>query len=133
MNEQNRAIAQQFLEKLGSGAPPIEIASMMSEDVSLEIQGDVTALPWIGARVGREAIADFVRDSRELVVPETFRVDDVLVSATRAVILGELSSTLKRNRKTMKTYFAFILTITGAMIVRLQMLEDSYAVSQAAR
>ena len=133
MSEQNLAIAQQLFEKLGSGAPPIEIALMMSEDVSFEIPGDGTALPWIGARVGRQAFADFVRDSREMLIPTSFRVDDILVSATRAVILGELSSTLKRSGKGAKTYFAFIPTITDGMVVRFQGLEDSYAISQAAR
>ena len=132
MTKQTLAIAQQFLEKLGSGAPPAEIVAIASEGVSFEIPGDVTAFPWIGEKVGRQAFADFIRDQRELLSPGVFRVDDILVSDTRAVILGELSATIKRNKAVVGTYFAIVLTITDGQVVRFQMLEDSYAVSQAA-
>ena len=132
MNNQNLTIAQQFLEKLGSGAPPLEIAAMMSEDVRFEIPGDTSALPWIGEKVGRQAVVDFLRDSREMLVLRSFTVHEILASATRAVIVGELSSTLKRNGKDFQTSFAIILTITDAMVTRYQMFEDSYAVSQSA-
>ena len=132
MTEQNLAVAQQLLQKLGSGAPPAEVAAMATEDVSFEIPGDVNAFPWIGAKVGRQAFADFIRDQRELLTPNAFRVDDMLASDTRAVILGELSATIKRNGQTAETYFAIILTITNGLISRFQMLEDSYAASLAA-
>ena len=62
-----------------------------------------------------------------------FRVDDILASDTRAVIVGELSATIKRNKAVLGTYFAIVLTITDGQVVRFQMLEDSYAASQAAR
>ena len=133
MNHQNFAIAQQLLEKIGTGAPPAEIAAIASEGVSLEIPGDVTAFPWIGAKVGRQAFADFIRDQRELLLSDVFRVDEILVSDTRAVILGELSATIKRNKAVVGTYFAIVMTITDGQVVRFQMLEDSYAASQAAR
>ena len=133
MGDSNLAIAQQLLAKLGAGAPPAEVAALVGEDVSFEIPGDVTALPWIGAKVGRQAFADFVRGQRELLVSNAFRVDDILVSATRAVILGKLSATIKKSGKQAETYFAIILTITDGQVMRFQMLEDSYGVSLAAR
>ena len=132
MSEANLSIAQQFLEKLGTGAPPEEVASLVSEDVSFEVPGDEKAFPWIGAKVGRQAFTDFIRDQRELLVPNSFEVDDMLSSDTRAVILGHLSATIKRNSQVAKTYFAIILTISDGLVVRFQMLEDSYAGSLAA-
>ena len=128
----NLAIAQQLLAKLGSGAAPDDVATLVSEDVSFEIPGDVTAFPWIGAKIGRPAFAGFVRDQRKLLVSDTFRVDDILVSDTRAVILGELSGTVRQSGKTVATYFAIILTISNGKVGRFQMLENSFAVSQAA-
>ncbi|MFC5343424.1 nuclear transport factor 2 family protein (plasmid) [Brevundimonas staleyi] len=133
MNEQNLGIAQQLLEKIGAGAPPAEVAALVSEDISFEIPGDETALPWIGKKVGRQAFADFIRDQREMLVSNAFQVDDILVSDTRAVILGELSATIKQSGKVAETYFAIILTIADGLVVRFQMLEDSFAASQAAR
>jgi len=40
---------------------------------------------------------------------------------------------LKANGRTIETDFAIVLTIANGMITRFQMLEDSYAVSAAAR
>jgi hypothetical protein len=42
-------------------------------------------------------------------------------------------SKVKRTAKIINTDFAIILTIANGEIVRFQMLEDSFAVSQAAR
>ena len=131
MSLNNLAIAQQLLAKLGSGAAPNDVATLVSENVSFEIPGDVNAFPWIGAKVGRQAFVDFVGHQRELLASDTFRVDDILVGDTRAVILGELSGTVKRTGKTITTYFSIVLTILDGKIGRFQMLEDSYATSQA--
>jgi ketosteroid isomerase-like protein len=49
------------------------------------------------------------------------------------VILGELATTVKRTHRTIEGSFAIVLTISGGRITRFQMLEDSFAVSQAAR
>ena len=40
---------------------------------------------------------------------------------------------MKRTGKIVKTDFAIVLTIANGKIVRFQMLENSFAVSQAAR
>jgi ketosteroid isomerase-like protein len=130
---QNLRIAQEFLSRLGTGAGPDEIAAMFSENVVFEIPGDDGVLPWIGRKTGRSAISDFVKDSRAMVERIGFEVHDILAGDNRAVILGSLASKLKRTGKTIKTDFAIVLTVTNGEIVRFQMLEDSFALSQAAR
>jgi len=62
-----------------------------------------------------------------------FGVQEILASDKRAVILGSLASKLKRNGRIVKTDFAIILTVRNGEIIRFQMLEDSFAVSQWAR
>lgn len=126
-------IAEELLARMGAGADPNEIAALFSTDLDFEIAGDVGALPWIGKKVGRSAAADFIRDQRRLVEPLRFEVHDILANDTRAVILGELASRVKSTGKTVETAFAFGLTVAGGEITRFQMLEDSFAVSQAAR
>jgi len=126
-------IAQNLLMQIGSGALPEAIAAEMDEAVVLEIPGDGGAMPWIGRRSGRQAVADFIADQRSLLTSNMFRVDDILVSERRAVVIGALSATLKANGRTIETDFAIVLTIANGMITRFQMLEDSYAVSAAAR
>ena len=74
-----------------------------------------------------------MRDSRALLEPIRFEVHDILANDDRAVILGSLASKLKSNGQVMTTDFAIVLTVAEGEIVRFQMLEDSFAVSRAAR
>jgi uncharacterized protein len=126
-------LAQEFLGRMGSGAESAEIAKLFSENMEWEIAGDTGVLPWIGQKSGRAAITDFVNDSRTMIERISFEVHDILAGDNRAVILGSLASKLKRTGKIAKTDFAIVLTVANREIVRFQMLEDSFAVSQAAR
>ena len=126
-------LTQEFLRRMGSDAEPAEIAKLFSETLEWEIAGDTGVLPWIGHKSGRAAIIDFVRNSRAMLERISFEVHDILASDKRAVILGSLASKLKRTGKVVTTDFAIILTMFEDEIVRFQMLEDSFAVSQAAR
>ena len=85
-------IAKLFLEKLGSGAAPEQVATLFSENLDWAIPGDAGVLPWVGHRSGRSAVSEFVRDSRLLIERSRFAVQDILANDTRAVILGELSA-----------------------------------------
>ena len=126
-------LAQEFLRRMGSDAEPAEVAKLFSETLEWDIAGDTGVLPWIGHKSGKVAITDFIRDSRAMLERISFEVHDILASDKRAVILGSLASKLKRTGKVVTTDFAIILTISNDQIVRFQMLEDSFAVSQAAR
>jgi ketosteroid isomerase-like protein len=126
-------LAQEFLRRMGSGAEPTEIAELFSENLEWKIAGDTGVLPWIGRKHGRAAITDFVRDSRVMLERIRFDIHDILANDDRAVILGSLASKLKRTGHIAETDFAIVLTVANAEIVRFQMLEDSFAVSQVAR
>ena len=126
-------LAQEFLRRMGSGAEPAEIAKLFSENMEWEIAGDTGVLPWIGQKTGKAAITDFVNDSRAMIERISFEVHDILANDDRAVILGSLASKLKRTGKIVQTDFAIVLTVANGEIVRFQMLEDSFAVSKAAR
>jgi hypothetical protein len=132
-SEQNHAIAQQLLTRLGQGDTPESIAELFSPDLDFEIPGDIGALPWIGHHKGRIAAADFVRNTRSLTERIRFDVDEILASDDRAIILGSLATRLPSTGKLIETSFAIVLTIAASHIARFQMLEDSFAVSRAAR
>jgi ketosteroid isomerase-like protein len=99
----------------------------------IKIDGDVGALPWIGQKVGRRAVADFVRNSRELLAPVRFAVESVLADDGHAAIVGELASKVSATGKLIETAFAIVPHIRDGEITRFRMLEDSLAVSRAAR
>ena len=130
----NLRVAQQFLEKMGSGASVDEIAALCTADLDFNIPGDAGVLPWIGHKKGREAMSDFVSGIRASVESVSFNIDDVLASESRAVVLGHLQSRIKATGKLIDTAFAFVLTFaSNGEIASFLMLEDSFAVSAAAR
>ncbi len=131
--QRNIQIAQTLLAGLSSGRDPAEIAAPFASDLIFEIQGDDGVLPWIGRKTGRAAIADFVRDLRSLTEPLVFDVEDILSSEDRAAIVGRLKSRIKLTGKTTASQFALILTVAEGAVIRFQMLEDSFDLSNAAR
>ena len=132
-HQQNTAIAQKLLDGIGNGRDPSEIAALFDADLLFEIQGDDGVLPWVGRKTGRRTVADFIRDIRKLTEPVTFEVEDILASESRAAIIGALQTRIKATGKITATQFAIILTTSGDVVTRFQMLEDSFDVSKAAR
>jgi ketosteroid isomerase-like protein len=131
--DKNVAIAQAVLEGIGGGKDPADIAALFDEQLLFEIQGDDGVLPWIGRKTGRKAIADFIRDIRVMTEPVSFEVEDILTSESRAAIVGALETRVKATGKLIQSQFAIILTVSGDLVTRFQMLEDSLDVSIAAR
>jgi ketosteroid isomerase-like protein len=131
--QENIRIAQELLAGIGERRDPAVIADGFSEDVLVEFQGDESALPWIGRRRGRSAVPDFLCGVRAKTEPVRFEVTEILASDARAVIVGELATRIKATGKMIESDFAIILTVKDGLIARFQMLEDSFAVSKAAR
>ena len=128
----NIAIAKEFLSRLGSDAEPDAIIELFAESMTWDVPGDTSAFPWIGRQSGSQAVRAFLTETAEKVARIRLDIDDILASDTRAVVLGRLASRMKRTGKIIATDFAIILTIAEGRITRFQMLEDSFAVSQAA-
>ncbi len=131
--EQNRRIAEQLLAAMGRGADAGEIAGLCSADVRFEIAGEAGLLPWLGQRTGRDAVADFIRDTRRLIERVRFDVHEILASDDRAVVVGELASRIKATGKIFESAFALILTVSNGEITGFNLLEDSFGLSDAAR
>jgi ketosteroid isomerase-like protein len=131
--DNNIAVAQQLLAGMAEGKAPDALAAMFAETLRFEIQGDDGVLPWIGHKTGRQAAADFFRDIRMLTEPVKFEVEDILASANRAAIVGDLATRINSSGKIVNTQFAVVLTISGDEITRFQMLEDSFDLSRTVR
>jgi ketosteroid isomerase-like protein len=131
--QQNIAIAKKLLDGITRGQEPEAIATLFDDNLVFEIQGDDGALPWIGHQLGRQAMADFIRDIRALTDPMSFEVEDILASERRAAIAGALRTRINATGNITATQFAIILTIESGAVTRFQMLEHSFDVSKAAR
>jgi uncharacterized protein len=82
-SRENLRLAQQFLEKMGSGASAEEIASLCTPDLDRNIPGDAGVLPWIGPKKGSDAILAFIRDTQTMVERVSLDITDVLASDAR--------------------------------------------------
>jgi ketosteroid isomerase-like protein len=129
---ENIAIAKELLEHLATDAEPDAIVELFAEGVTWDIPGDTSAFPWIGRQSGRQAVRSFLVETAAAIVRTGLEIDEVLASDTRTVVIGRLAARVKRTGRTFTTDFAMIITITKGQVTRFQMLEDSFAVAQAA-
>jgi len=84
-------------------------------------------------RITEPAVSDFVLGTRSLLERIRFNVNGILADEGRAVIFGELAMKVNATGKIIESPFALIFYVSGGEITSFQMLEDSFAVSQAAR
>ncbi|MFE7507196.1 nuclear transport factor 2 family protein [Promicromonospora sp. NPDC057488] len=117
-----------------AGASPQELAGRFHEDVDWFIQGDTAAVPWIGRKTGRAGVAEHFEQLGLSVRPEAFEIDTILADGDRAVVLGTFRAVVLATGRAMDSEYAFDVTVDDAgLITRYHMLEDSWAVSRAAR
>jgi ketosteroid isomerase-like protein len=128
--ESTRKVVGQFFERLGAGTDTDAIASLFSEDVDWRVPGD-GRIPWIGRKVGRAGVVDFIRDLRRFTTPIRVSVRTTVAEGENAVALLELETRIKNTGKVITTEAAFDFTVRDGLIVRFRLFEDSYAVSQA--
>jgi ketosteroid isomerase-like protein len=128
--ENTKKVVAQFLEGVGAGADPTAIASLFSEDVDWLVPGD-ERIAWIGRKLGRSGVADFVRDLRRLTTPIRVTVRTLVSEGENAVALLDLETRVNSTGKVIRTEAAFAFTVRDDLIVRLRLFEDSYAVAQA--
>ena len=127
------AIARALVEAIGSGAEPEAILPLFAEDVAFEFPGDTSTFPWVGRFTGRSGMANLLDGLHKVVILERFSVQDILVNATRAVVLGELACRVVATGKLIETPFAIALTVSSGQISGFLMLENSFAASVAAK
>ncbi len=75
----NFGIAQELLDGNSRREKgPGRLAAPFSENVVFEIAGDKSALPWIGRKTGRAAVAKFIRELRAIAEPVKLDVQDII-------------------------------------------------------
>lgn len=126
-----REVAQELFSRIGNGASPDMIAALFDEDVDWYIAGDAEAVPWIGRKIGRTAIAEFYHQLREHLASERFSIAEILGHGDSAVALGSLATRVKTTGALIETEFASSFRTRDGLVIRYRMFEDSYAVASA--
>ncbi|MFD6446744.1 nuclear transport factor 2 family protein [Promicromonospora sp. NPDC060204] len=129
-----RTVVNAYFDARLAGATPEELAERFHENVDWFIQGDAENVPWIGRKVGRAGVAEHFAQLGENVRPEAFEVDTIMADGNRAVVLGTFRARVIATGRLMDSEYVFDISVDDAgLITRYHMLEDSWAVSEAAR
>lgn len=123
-----------FFDARLAGATPQELSERFHEDVDWFIQGDTGTVAWIGRKAGRAGVAEHFAQLAESIQPEGFAVDVTMADGNRALVVGTFSSRVVATGRLIDSEYVFDISVddTG-LVTRYHMLEDSWAVSQAAR
>jgi ketosteroid isomerase-like protein len=125
-----RKVVGQFFKHVSTGADTDAIASLFSEHVDWFVPGD-ERIPWIGRKIGRAGVADFIRDLRKFTTPIRVSVRNIVTEGENAVAFLELETRVNGTGKVIRTEAAFDFTIRDGLVVRFRLFEDSYGVSKA--
>ncbi|GAA2230595.1 hypothetical protein GCM10010413_30090 [Promicromonospora sukumoe] len=129
-----RTAMEEMFAAWGAGATPEELAERFHEDVDCFIPGDTETVPWIGRKVGRAGIAEHFAQLAEGVTTEAWEVDTIMTHGNRAVMLGSFRPRVIATDRVIESEYAVDVAVDEAgLITRYHMLEDSWAVSEAAR
>jgi ketosteroid isomerase-like protein len=90
-------------------------------------------LPWTGERRRREDVPEFLRTLWSHFVPGCSRVtlDRILVEGDEAVVFSEFEHTVSTTGRVFETPTALRFRVVDGRIVKMQLFEDTFAVSAA--
>jgi len=131
-----RAVVEALLTRIAEG-DAARTAELYAEQVEWRLAWPEdehgTGVPWIRHRATRADVEDHYRALAEHHVPEEAGADisAVLVDGADAVVIGELRQTLRATGVPYRADFALHLTVSGGLIVRHHIIEDSLAVKRA--
>ncbi|MEU4213429.1 nuclear transport factor 2 family protein [Streptomyces sp. NPDC026206] len=126
-----RAVVQEFLVRLGEGAPD-RTAALFTETVDWMI-AENPVVPWLRPRSTRADVADHFRELALGMVPVegSPTVDAFLVDGADAVLTGRLAGAVQTTGKVFRSPFAMRLTVEDGLITRYHLYEDSLAIAEA--
>lgn len=130
-NATTRAIAEEFLSRLGSRSPE-DVSSLFTDEVDFLCAGS-DRVPWLRPWRTRSDMTTFFATMFESFVPESAHaeVTSILVDGGDAVIMGRVSQRLRSNGIEFTIPFALHLTIADGRITRYHVYEDSLTVAMA--
>ncbi|MGK5677330.1 nuclear transport factor 2 family protein [Micromonospora sp. URMC 106] len=130
-----RAVVEELLRRVGDGDPD-RIADLFAEQVDWQLDWPVEghpAVPWIRPRSTRADVADHFRALDAFHVPDKRggSVARILVDGKDAVVLAEISQTVKATGRAYTFPIALHVTVEEGQIIRYHVYEDSLTVAQA--
>ncbi|WP_280834878.1 nuclear transport factor 2 family protein [Mycolicibacterium frederiksbergense] len=132
-----RAVVEELLRRIGAGDVDA-IAELYADGADWklnwpEAEHGRNETPWIQHRSTRADAAAHYRAIGEHHVPEQVatEVERILIDGDDAVVFGEIRQTARNTQRAYRSRFALHLTVSGGLITRHHVYEDSLAVAQA--
>ncbi|MFC8145472.1 nuclear transport factor 2 family protein [Streptomyces paradoxus] len=129
--EATRLAVQKFLGLRLAGDTE-GLAALFADEVDWML-ADNPGVPWIRPRSTAAECAAQADELGRYTVPEDARasVDTVLVDGTDAVLMGQLSGTVRATGKSFSGPFALRLTVEDGRITRHHLYENSLSIAEA--
>jgi uncharacterized protein (TIGR02246 family) len=125
------ALVKTFLQLIAA-RDPHGVASLFADVVDWVVPGN-PALPWVGRRSHRSEIEDYFRTLWEHLEPgkSSAVMDGLLIVGSDVVVFATFSHTAIDTGRPFRTPVALKLRVIDGAFVRLQLYEDTWAVSNA--
>ncbi|MEV7143649.1 nuclear transport factor 2 family protein [Streptomyces tauricus] len=126
-----RACVQEYLAARLAGDTG-RLVALFADRVDWQLAAN-PVVPWIRPRSTAVECGEQFEDIMKYTVPEDARasVDVLLVDGTDAVLMGQLSGTVRATGKSFEGPFALRLTVEGGRITRHHLYEDGLAIAEA--
>jgi ketosteroid isomerase-like protein len=127
------AVIEQFLSRLGvADADADGVGELFADEIDWYVPGHAD-LPWTGRRRRREDVPEFLRTLWSHFVPGRSRVtlDRILVDGEDAVVFSDFEHTVSSTGHDFQTPTALRFRVVDGWIVKMQLFEDTFAVSAA--
>jgi ketosteroid isomerase-like protein len=113
MSDENLALAHRAWEAVARGDTEA-LKQVWAPDIVWHVTG---RNPWTGTHVGHEAICDYLADVGEAGEAYDTRLDDLLVSKDRVVLVCHI--TARRGRKTVETDQVLMARVEGGKMIEV--------------
>ncbi len=104
------------------------LTALFAEEVDWYIPGNEELAPWLGKRTSRSQVREFYQLLWQNTEALSASVDKLMIDGDDAIISGTFSSRMLQTGKVVDSLFFIQLTRADGLIVKYQLLEDSYAV-----
>jgi len=103
-----------------------EFEAAIDEDVEWAVYGPIDMFPFLGARRGREAVVDAVRQIADNVTVRKFERERVLLGVDSAASMLRYSLTLRDQNKPISTRLAHFAQFKAGRLSSIRVLVDTF-------
>jgi ketosteroid isomerase-like protein len=103
-----------------------QLEDLLDEDVEWAIYGPIDMFPFLGARRGREAVVEAVRQIADNVTVRKFERERVLLGVDSAASMLRYSLTLRDQNKPISTRLAHFAQFKAGRLSSIRVLVDTF-------